>query len=136
MKPLIEREVTRKKYIANLDDRTPEQRVEEEALFIEIKRLEQNERRFKRERDELLRTLAGIDCGLPDVVEDEGLLNLSLENTKKKLKKGTTGDLDSPTIPLAPFSAPIIKRPQTAKNAAFGMELHSFKPMTRYERHS
>lgn len=122
MKSLIEREVTRKKYIANLEDRTPEQRVEEEALFIEIKRLEQNERRFKRERDELLRTLAGIDCGLPDVVEDEGLFSLPLENTKKKFKKGMAGDLDSPTTSLAPFSAPITRRPQTAKNAAFGTE--------------
>ncbi|KAJ7573081.1 hypothetical protein C8J56DRAFT_985102 [Mycena floridula] len=47
---------------------------EEEALYIEIKRLEQTERRFKREREDLLRTIAGIDSSLPDIVEDEPIL--------------------------------------------------------------
>lgn len=95
----IERELTRKKYIVSLENRTPEQIAEEEALFIEVKRLEQNERRFKKDREELLRTIAGIDSGLGDIVEDEGLMNLA----------------STPAIP----ATPIIKRPQTAKNAAF-----------------
>jgi DNA methyltransferase 1-associated protein 1 len=115
-----ERELTRKKYITSLENRTPEQIAEEEALFVEIKRLEQNERRFRKDRDELLRTLAGIESGLPDIVEDEGLMNLTIDTTKKKPKKGMTMDLDSPVTSVAPLSAPIVKRPQTAKNAAFG----------------
>ena len=114
-----ERELTRKKYIASLENRTPEQIAEEESLFIEIKRLEQNERRFRKEREELLRTLGGIESGLPDIIEDEGLLSLSIDNTRKKQKKGMGMD-DSPLSAVPPLSAPIVKRPQTAKNAAFG----------------
>ncbi|GLB33978.1 putative SANT/Myb-like domain of DAMP1 [Lyophyllum shimeji] len=113
-----ERELTRKKYIVSLENRTPEQIAEEEALFIEIKRLEQNERRFKREREELLRTIAGIESGLPDIVEDEGLMNLSIDTKKKNKRSSTIMDLDSPSTPAIP-ATPVVKRPQTAKNAAF-----------------
>ncbi|RDB22659.1 SWR1-complex protein 4 [Hypsizygus marmoreus] len=113
-----ERELTRKKYIVSLENRTPEQIAEEEALYIEIKRLEQNERRFKKERDELLRTIAGIDSGLPDVVEDEMVMNLTID-TKKKKRGSMAMDIDSPSTPAMPSSAPIPKRPQTAKNTAF-----------------
>ncbi|KAF5387728.1 hypothetical protein D9615_000555 [Tricholomella constricta] len=113
-----ERELTRKKYIVSLENRTPEQIAEEEALFIEVKRLEQNERRFRKERDELLRTIAGIESGLPDIVEDEGLMNLVID-TKKKKRGSTAMDMDSPSTPAIPASFPIVKRPQTAKNAAF-----------------
>ncbi|KAG6821560.1 hypothetical protein H0H93_000069 [Arthromyces matolae] len=111
------RELTRKKYILSLENRTPEQIAEEEALFIEVKRLEQNERRFKKERDELLRTLAGIDSGLPDIVEDEGLSNLTIDT--KKRKRGSALDLDVPATPSALSASPVTKRPPTARNAAF-----------------
>src|ERR1700759_1591015 len=66
-----ERELTRKNYLLSLENRTPEQIAEEEALFVEVKRMEQSERKFKKEREELLRTLAGIESGLPDIVEDD-----------------------------------------------------------------
>ncbi|KAH0587771.1 hypothetical protein H2248_006528 [Termitomyces sp. 'cryptogamus'] len=110
-----ERELTRKKYILSLESRTPEQIAEEEALFIEVKRLEQNERKFKKDRDELLRTLAGIDSGLPDIVEDEGLSNLTIETKKKK--RGSALEPDTPTTPVP--ATPVVKRPPTARNAAF-----------------
>ncbi|KAG5652415.1 hypothetical protein H0H81_005063 [Sphagnurus paluster] len=113
-----ERELTRKKYILSLENRTPEQIAEEEALFIEVKRIEQNERRFRKERDELLRTIAGIESGLPDIVEDEGLMNLAID-TKKKKRGSMAMDIDSPSTPIVPAPTPIVKRPQTAKNAAF-----------------
>ena len=45
-----EREVTRKKYLASLASRTANEIAEEEALYIELKRLEQNERAFRFER--------------------------------------------------------------------------------------
>jgi DNA methyltransferase 1-associated protein 1 len=84
---------------------------------MEIKRLEQNERRFKRERDDLLRTIAGIESGLPDVVEDEIQLDrLSLDPKRSKKKGG--GDLDSPSTPL--LSTPLAKRPP--KNTAFDLQ--------------
>ncbi|KAL0949355.1 hypothetical protein HGRIS_009424 [Hohenbuehelia grisea] len=118
-----EREVTRKKYVTSLENRTPEQIAEEEALFIELKRLEQNERRFKRDRDELLRTLAGIDSGLPDVVEDEASLTAPLPGDflkRKKTKSGIGAESEpagpSNTIALGP---PIIRKPQNAKSAAY-----------------
>jgi len=85
--------------------------------------LEQNERRFKRERDDLLRTLAGVDSGLPDIPSDEdGLLGLSFD-TKKRKKGANAVELDSPLTPsnVIALGPPIPKRPQSARSAAFGM---------------
>jgi DNA methyltransferase 1-associated protein 1 len=114
--------MTRKKYVASLESRTTEQIAEEEALYIEIKRLEQNERRFKRERDELLRTLLGVDSGLPEIigmVDDEGPMGGSTENGGKRRRRGT---LDTPMTPLnaIPLGPPVPRRAQSAKSAAFG----------------
>ncbi|OCH94301.1 hypothetical protein OBBRIDRAFT_747979 [Obba rivulosa] len=118
-----ERETTRKKYVTSLEDRTPEQVAEEDALFVELQRLEQNERRFKRDRDELLRTLLGIESGLPDVQVDEEGLNGAPQESKKRKRGGNAGaDLDTPVsaspsvIALGPA---IPKKAQSAKNAAF-----------------
>jgi len=111
-----ERELTRKKYLLSLENRTPEQIAEEEALYIEIKRLEQNERKFKKEREALLRTLAGMDSGLPDVVEDDGA-SLGITPDGKKKRKGTAMEIDSPATPSTSM-ATVIKRPP-AKNAAY-----------------
>lgn len=54
-----QREVERKKAVARLYTRTPDQLAEEEALYVEIRRIEQNEARFASEREELLRLLGG-----------------------------------------------------------------------------
>lgn len=118
---MTDRETTRKKYIVSLENRTPDQIAEEEALYVEIKRLEHNERRFTKERDELLRTIAGIESGLPDIIEDDPPRDLT-SDIKKKNKRGSMAmDIDSPSTPSMPISAPIIKRPQSAKNAALGI---------------
>lgn len=116
---MIERELTRKKYILSLENRTPEQIAEEEALYIEIKRLEQNERKFKKERETLLRTLAGMDSGLPDIVEDDGV-SLGITTDGKKKKKGAAMEIDSPATPSTSMAA-VVKRPSSAKNAAYGI---------------
>ncbi|KAH7914414.1 hypothetical protein BJ138DRAFT_400416 [Hygrophoropsis aurantiaca] len=121
-----EREVTRKGYIASLETRSQAEIAEEEALFIELKRLEQNERRFKKERDELLRTLLGVDSGLPDVIgEEDGPAGLvgepsSASVKKKKGVKGTIGIGDEvPTTPsVISLGPPVPRRPQSAKSAA------------------
>ncbi|SPO24929.1 related to SWC4 - component of the Swr1p complex [Ustilago trichophora] len=54
-----QREVERKKAVARLYTRTPDQLAEEEALYVEIRRIEQNEAKYASEREELLRLLGG-----------------------------------------------------------------------------
>lgn len=111
----------RKNYIESLEQRSQEEIAEEEALFIELKRLEQNERKFKKDREELLRTLLGIDSGLPDiVVVEDGPPSLSADPKKKK--KGITSDMDMPSTPTNIMSSgpPILKRPQSVKTAVYG----------------
>lgn len=115
-----EREKMRKNYIESLEQRSQEEIAEEEALFIELKRLEQNERKFKKDREELLRTLLGIDSGLPDiVVVEDGPPSLSADPKKKK--KGITSDMDMPSTPTNIMSSgpPILKRPQSVKTAVY-----------------
>jgi len=121
---VLEREATRKKYIASLESRTPEQLAEEEALYVEIKRLEQNERKFKRDRENLLRTIAGIESGLPDIPDDDGIqLGIITDGLKKK-KKGGLLELESPATPSTATTAipPIKQRPQPKASTAFGMD--------------
>lgn len=55
-------EVERKRAVEKLFSRTPEQLAEEEALYVEARRLEQNEAKFARERDDLLRLLGGWEA--------------------------------------------------------------------------
>ena len=129
LKRRAEREVLRKKYIASLENRTPEQIAEEEALYVEIKRLESNERKFARERDELLRTLAGVESGLASVAistssDEETFSNLFGDGKGNKKKRGL--DLDS-AISAGPgmisLGAPVTptRKVQNAKNAAQGL---------------
>jgi DNA methyltransferase 1-associated protein 1 len=118
----LEREITRKGYVASLETRTQAEIAEEEALYVELKRLEQNERRFKRDRDELLRTLLGIESGLPDMIADEeGLSATAVVETKKSRKKG---ELDTPVSASASSSTIALGHPvpkkQSAKSAAYG----------------
>ena len=54
-----QQEVERKRAVQQLLARTPEQLAEEEALYVEARRLEQNEAKFAREREELMRLLGG-----------------------------------------------------------------------------
>ncbi|KZT60742.1 hypothetical protein CALCODRAFT_522889 [Calocera cornea HHB12733] len=88
-----EQERKRRDYVTALFKREPEAIEEEEALYIEIKRLEQNERRFTKDREDLLKMLAGVESGLGTLkVEDDG---------KKKKKSGELS-ADSPATPGAP----------------------------------
>jgi DNA methyltransferase 1-associated protein 1 len=107
----------RKKYLLSLQNRTPQELAEEEALYVELKRIEQNERRFRQDRDRLLRTLLGAECGLPDLpIDEDGPLG-----DPKKRKKGVAGELDSPATPSsALFASAIPRRAQSAKSAAQG----------------
>lgn len=100
--------------------------MEEDALFVELKRLEQNERRFKKDREELLRTLLGMESGLPDINADEEAFSSSapVEVKKSKKKGNNNADVETPTSATASGSGitlghPIPKK-QAAKSAAYG----------------
>jgi DNA methyltransferase 1-associated protein 1 len=107
----------RKKYLLSLENRAPKELAEEEALYVELKRIEQNEKRFKQDRDRLLRTLLGAECGLPDLpIDEDGPLG-----DPKKRKRGVPNELDSPATPSSSlFASAIPKRAQSAKSAAEG----------------
>ncbi|KAL1738778.1 hypothetical protein HDZ31DRAFT_50457 [Schizophyllum fasciatum] len=125
-----EREHTRRKYIGSLHLRSQDDLDEEEALYIEIKRLEQNERKFKRDRDELLRVIAGIDSGLPDVIEDQDLSLIAVDLKRKK--KGTNADHDTPTTPSASHSRATARPlPTDAANCITRTEPSSSLPSTK-----
>ncbi|CAE6440573.1 unnamed protein product [Rhizoctonia solani] len=107
-----DRETTRKEYLKGLFNRTPAQIAEEEALYIEMKRLQQNEARFARDREDILRTLGGLDSGLanlnvdPDYfVTGPGSVTASVVTQEKKKKRRDTSvsasgmDLDTPGTP-------------------------------------
>ncbi|TFK90862.1 hypothetical protein K466DRAFT_583325 [Polyporus arcularius HHB13444] len=118
-----DREVARKNYVASLEHRTPEQIAEEDALYLELEKLKENERRFKKDRDELLRTLCGIESGLPDIHADEdGLAGAAFETKRKK--KGVVGSVE-PQTPVTPSANTVISLPQpqpkktSAKSAAY-----------------
>lgn len=62
----LARETKRKQYASELFHLTAAEIAEEEALYIEVKRMEQNERRYRADRDDLMRTVMGLDSGLID----------------------------------------------------------------------
>jgi DNA methyltransferase 1-associated protein 1 len=114
----VEREVTRKKYLLSLENRTHKELVEEEALYVELKRFEQNERRFKQDRDRILRTLLGAECGLPNLpIDEDGPLG-----DPRRKRKGALGELDSPATPSGSLfaSSAIPRRAPSAKSVAYG----------------
>ncbi|KAI0638499.1 hypothetical protein C8Q77DRAFT_1091472 [Trametes polyzona] len=110
------RETTRRQYVLSLESRTPEQIAEEDALYLELEKLKENERRFKKDRDELLRTLLGIESGLPDVQVDEDGLQGTITEPKKK-KKTVAGSVE-PQTPITPSTPNVISLPQPAPKKA------------------
>ncbi|GJJ78946.1 DNA methyltransferase 1-associated protein 1 [Entomortierella parvispora] len=67
------REVERKKNLEILNTRTPEQIEEEEALYLEARRIDQNEKKISRERENLLRLLNTRDIYGPGGPASAGL---------------------------------------------------------------
>ncbi|KAG9121976.1 swr complex subunit [Ceratobasidium sp. 392] len=104
-----DRESTRKEYLRGLFNRTPAQIAEEEALYIEMKRLQQNEARFARDREDILRMLGGLDSGLANLNVDPDYFTTgpgsvaagAVTQEKKKKRRDTSVsasgmDVDSP----------------------------------------
>jgi hypothetical protein len=119
-----DREVTRKKYLDSLEHRTEEELAEEEALYIELKRLEQNERRFRLEREDLLRTLLGVECGLPGLPFDED----GPVGDPRRRRRAAEHDSATPPSAATPVfpkraaqpSAPSAPPAQSASSAQYG----------------
>ncbi|KAI0036777.1 hypothetical protein K488DRAFT_40369 [Vararia minispora EC-137] len=125
-----DREVTRKKYLDSLENRTPEETAEEEALYIELKRLEQTERRFKLEREELLRTLLGVESGLPGLpFEEEG--PLGDPRKRKRIMEHDSATPPSASTPIQPRRV-LPQMPQQSASSAQYDQLHCiFRPDPR-----
>ena len=69
------KEKSRREFIEGLWNRDPATVAEEDILYLDLKRLEQTERKFARERDTLLRNLAGIESGLSGIdIQEDGLV--------------------------------------------------------------
>jgi hypothetical protein len=66
------REVKRKQYASHLFHLSSSEIAEEEGLFLEIKKMEQNQRRYQAERDDLLRRTMGLDSGLVNLDQNNG----------------------------------------------------------------
>lgn len=94
-----QQETERKLAVQKLFSRTPEQLAEEEALFVESRRLEQNEARFTRERHDLLRLLGGWEGVAPSSASTAAAVGAGLvwppgqasaDDDAKKAKKRRT----------------------------------------------
>ncbi|KAG8846154.1 swr complex subunit [Tulasnella sp. 330] len=94
-----EREIQRKAYLNGLFARSPAQIAQEEALYIELKRIEQNERRFQRERDDLLRTLTGVESGMSSLairINDPSSALPPQSASVRRQKRGEAMEVESP----------------------------------------
>lgn len=88
-----EKEVSRKRHLETLSARTPAELREEEALALELRRLEQSERAFARQRESLLRRLAGVDSGLPGLAMQSTTDEESRERMLAEARAGGGGPI-------------------------------------------
>lgn len=58
------KEIQRKRHADSLFHLTRPEIQEQEALYMELKKMEQTERRYQAERDELLRRVNGLESGV------------------------------------------------------------------------
>ena len=90
---LSAQERMRKDYLRGLYHRTPEQIAEEELLYVEVKRLEENEQKWARDRDGLLKMLAGVESGLPNLKADWDVISgvVVSDRDRKSSRRGLDG---------------------------------------------
>ncbi|KAG8840512.1 swr complex subunit, partial [Serendipita sp. 405] len=98
-------EKARREHISSLWDRTPQQIAEETLLYTELLRLSQTSTKFTAERHALLRLLAGIESGLPDVTTRDGRLEpLNQDPQIRGVKGGLWGNVLGGPTSAAPIS--------------------------------
>jgi DNA methyltransferase 1-associated protein 1 len=93
-----EGEATRRTYVRSLGARAPAQVAEDEALFSELRRPEQCECAFQRDRDALLWTLCSVERGLPDfgVIDHGAVLAPRPGERKRRRAEDTSGGGGAP----------------------------------------
>ncbi|KAK4684807.1 DNA methyltransferase 1-associated protein 1, partial [Tremellales sp. Uapishka_1] len=108
------RETKRKQYASELFHLTAAEIAEEEALYVEVKRMEQNERRYRADRDDLMRTVMGLDSGLISLeqVNGEGVVGLSKDKKRKRPEDELPGAVTASPV------GPVTKKQKDS--AAFG----------------
>ncbi|OCF78753.1 SWR1-complex protein 4 [Kwoniella mangroviensis CBS 8886] len=106
------REIKRKQYASELFHLTAAEIAEEEALYIEVKRMEQNERRYRADRDDLMRTIMGLDSGLVEFDQSNVEAIFGIDKNKKR-KRAEEGE------PAPPPPPPPKKHPK--EQAAFDL---------------
>lgn len=89
------REVKRKQYASELYHLTAAEIAEEEALYIEVKRLQQVERRYRSDRDDLMRTVMGLDSGLVELDQDNTEAILGVDKVSREATCGRLGLINS-----------------------------------------
>ncbi|WVF67783.1 hypothetical protein IAT40_002544 [Kwoniella sp. CBS 6097] len=101
------REVKRKQYASELFHLTAAEIAEEEALYIEIKRMEQNERRYRADRDDLMRTVMGFDSGLLTLDQSnvDTILGVDKNKKRKRMEEGEPVVQEPPPTKTAKDSA-------------------------------
>jgi len=111
---------------------------------VEIKRLEQVERRFSKERDDLLRTLGGIESGLMGLrVDPDAATGLPVD-PKRKRKKTDGSEMESPLSAALPLAGPSqtkrkdsMKQPSNdAQNCMIRLDPSSIAPSTNKSSHT
>lgn len=72
----------RKQYASELFHLTAAEIAEEESLYLEVKRIEQNEKRYRADRDALLRSIMGLDSGIVSLEQanSEGVVGVDRVN--------------------------------------------------------
>ncbi|OCF36012.1 SWR1-complex protein 4 [Kwoniella heveanensis BCC8398] len=101
------REIKRKQYASELFHLTAAEIAEEEALYIEIKRMEQNERRYRADRDDLMRTVMGFDSGLITLDQSnvDNILGVDKNKKRKRMEEGEPAVQEPPPPKTAKDSA-------------------------------
>ncbi|KAF9347774.1 swr complex subunit [Mortierella sp. NVP85] len=136
----MNREVERKKNLEILNSRTPEQIEEEEALYLEARRIDQNEKKIARERENLLRLLSTRDmygsggpasAGLAGQVAGAGgsgtgiiipSNSITIPSSSPSNNNSVNGPLSpsvakSPTVPIGAQNIPAKKRKKAPKGS-------------------
>ncbi|RXK41024.1 hypothetical protein M231_01655 [Tremella mesenterica] len=89
------REIRRKQYASELFHLTAREIAEEEALYVEVKRMEQVQKRYRSDRDQLLRSIIGVESGLVNVDHETADGGLPFDRKRKRRPEGAEGGEDS-----------------------------------------